>query len=183
MCSKSDSGDESEKDDEFLYKAYEMMYAQWLKVCASKLVLKGEIQVLSNLTAKSEGKISELELLLVEKSENLKSITIKLERTQKSLRLLNNGSSKLDHLIITGKSLGDHGGIGYKGESSSSKTVFINFGLLDDSINVTVKKPIVKSIATKQPVATDKSESNLRLKRKNKSFVPICHFCCVKGHI
>ena len=67
------------------------------------------------------------------------SVTIKLERTQKSLRLLNNGSSKLGHLITTGKSFGDHGGIRYKGESSSSKTVFINSGLLDDSINISVK--------------------------------------------
>ena len=84
-----------------------------------------------------------VELLLTEKSENLKSVTTKLEITQKSLRLLNNGSSKLDHLITTGKSFSDHGGIGYKGESSGSKTIFIKSGLLD---NVSVKKPFVKSV-------------------------------------
>ena len=38
-------------------------------------------------------------MLLAEKVENLKSVTTKLEKTQKMLRLLNNGTSKLDHLI------------------------------------------------------------------------------------
>ena len=131
------------------------MYAQWLKVCASNRALNGEIHVLRNLNEQVECNISELEVLLAEKTETLKTVTIELERTQKSLRLLNNGSSKLDHLITTGKSFGDHGGIGYKGESSSSKTVFINSSLLDDLINVSMKKPIVKSITIKQPIATD----------------------------
>ena len=112
-------------------------------VYTSNRALNGEIQVLRNLNAKAEGKIFELELLLVEKSENLKSITTKLERTQKSLRLLNNGSSKLDHLITTSKSFGDHGGVGYKGEYSGSKTIFIKSGLLDDSINISMKKAVV----------------------------------------
>ena len=79
-------------------------------------------------------------MLLTEKTETLKFVTIELERTQKSLRLLNNGSKKLDHLITTGKSFGEHGGIRYKGEYSCSKTAFINSSLLDDSINVSVKK-------------------------------------------
>ena len=86
----------------------------------------------------AEYKISELELLLVEKYENLKFVTTKLERTQKSLKLPNNGSTKLEHLITMGKSFGDHGGVGCKGESSGSKTVFIKSGLLHDSINVSV---------------------------------------------
>ena len=32
---ESDCRDESKKDDESLHEAYEKMYAQWLKVCAS----------------------------------------------------------------------------------------------------------------------------------------------------
>ena len=126
-CSESNYGNESEKDDESLHEAYKKMYAQLPKVCTSNHALNSEIHVLCNLNAKVEGKVTKLELLLAKKSENLKSVTTKLERTQKSLRLLNNGSSKLDHLITTGKSFGDHGGIGYKGESSSSKIIFINF--------------------------------------------------------
>ena len=63
----------------------------------------------------------QLEVLLAKKVENLKSVTTKLEKTQKMLRLLNNGTSKLDHLIIIGKSFGDHSGVGYKGKFSGTK--------------------------------------------------------------
>ena len=52
-------------------------------------------------------------------------------------------------MITTGKSFGDHGGLGYKGESSSSKTIFVKSSFLANSINVSMKKPVVKSIATK----------------------------------
>ena len=54
--------------------------------------------MLHDLNAKAEGKIFELEMLIAEKDENLKSIAIELERTEKTVRLLNNGTSKLDHL-------------------------------------------------------------------------------------
>ena len=41
-----DNGEESKKDEESLQEAYEKMYTQWLKVCASNCALNGEIQVL-----------------------------------------------------------------------------------------------------------------------------------------
>ena len=62
--------------------------------------------------------------------------------------MLNNGTSKLDQLITIGKSPGDHSGVGYKGESSGTKTIFVKSGLLNDSINVSIKKLVVKSVAT-----------------------------------
>ena len=114
------------------------------------------------LNTKAEGKVSELEVLLTGKTEDLKSVTIELERTQKLLRLLNNNSSKLDLLITTSKSFDDYGSVGYKGESSSSKTVFVKSGLLDDSFSVSVKKSVMKSVATKQSTATCKSVSDSR---------------------
>ena len=122
-------------------------------------------------------------MLLAEKDKNLKFVATELERTQKSLKLLNNNLRELDHLITTGKSFGDHGGVGYKGESSGSKTIFVKSGLLNDSLNVSVKKSDVKSVATKQSIATGKCMSNIRQKQKDKVFVPIYHFCGVKCHI
>ena len=101
------------------------------------------------------------------------------------MRLLNNSTSKLDHLITTGKSFSDHSGVGYKGESSGSKIVFVKYGLIDDSVS----KPVLKSVATesksaiKQSVATDKFVSNSRQKQNGKVFVPFCYFCGVNGHI
>ena len=64
---------------------------------------------------KAEGKVGQLQALLAEKDENLKSVATELERTQKILRFLNNGTSKLDHIITTGESFGDHSSVGYKG--------------------------------------------------------------------
>ena len=101
------------------------MYTQWLKVCALNHALNGEIQVLCDLNEKVKCKISKFEVLLAEKEESLEFVTTELERTQKSLRLLNNSLNKLDHLITTSKPFGDHGEIGCKGEPSSSKTVFV----------------------------------------------------------
>ena len=43
--------------------------------------------MLRYLKAKAEGKISELEVLLSEKEENLMSVTIVLERTQKNVEV------------------------------------------------------------------------------------------------
>ena len=38
----------------------------------------------------------------------------------------------MDHLITSDKSFGNHGGVGYKGESSGTKIMFIKSGLLVD---------------------------------------------------
>ena len=145
--SDSESEDEFENDDESLQKAYEKIYTQWLTVYATNQAMSSEIQNLRNLKVKAKGKVLQLEALLAEKDENLKFVAIKLEKTQKMLRLLNNETSKLDHLITTGKSFGGHSGVGYKGESSSTKIVFVKSGLLTDSIDVSYDKPVVKSIA------------------------------------
>ena len=102
--------------------------------------------------------------------------------------MLNNGTSKLDHLITIGKSFDDHSGVGYKDESSGIKTAFVKSRLLDDSVNGSYNKPVMKSVATeskstvKQSVATGKSVKNSGQKRKGKVFVPIFHFCGAKGH-
>ena len=93
------------------------------------------------------------------------------------LILLNYGSDKLDHLITTSKPFGNYSGIGYKGESFGSKTVFVKSRLLDDSLNIAVKNPIVKSISTSKTVR------NPMKNKKGKIFVHVCHFCGVKGHI
>ena len=112
-----------------------------------------------------------------------------LSELKKTLRLLNKGTSKLNHLITTGKSFSDHSGVGYKGESSGSKTVFVKSSLLDDFVNISYNKPAVKSVATKskfvvkQSVAIGKSVKNFGQKRKGQLFVPFCNFCGVKGHI
>ena len=87
---------------------------------------------------------------MAEKDEKLKSVATELERTQKALRMLNNRTSRLDHLINLGKSFGDHSGIGFKGDSSASNIVFIKSSLLIDLIDPSKKdKFVINSVATK----------------------------------
>ena len=90
----------------------------------------------------------QLEVLLVKTIQNLKSIATELEGTLKVLCLLNNRTSSLDHLITFDNSFGDHSGVGYKGESSGTKTMFIKFGLLVESIGTLNHKSIIKSLVT-----------------------------------
>ncbi|GMN44882.1 hypothetical protein TIFTF001_014081 [Ficus carica] len=59
------------------------------------------------------------------KWKKLQETKLHLENTQKSLRMLNSDTAKLDHIRSIGKSSRDHHGLGYTGESSSSKTVFV----------------------------------------------------------
>ena len=53
-------GDESEKVDESLQAAYEKMYTQWLKVCATNHAQTIEIQELRDLKKKAKGKVVQL---------------------------------------------------------------------------------------------------------------------------
>ena len=118
-------------------------------MCTINRALNDEIQELRNLKAKAECKVVQLEALLAEKEEKLKFVATKLERTQKTLRLLNNSTNKLDHLITAGNSFGDYSGVEYKGESSGTKIVFVKSCLLADSVNVSCNKPVVKSVQQK----------------------------------
>ena len=102
MCdSDPDYEDESKKDDESLQEAYEKMYTQWLKVYGTNQVLNSRIQKLHDLKTKAERKVVQFEMLLAEKDEKLKFVATKLERTEKTLRLLISGTSKLYHMITT----------------------------------------------------------------------------------
>ncbi|GMN59829.1 hypothetical protein TIFTF001_028927 [Ficus carica] len=65
------------------------------------------------------------EFLAAEKEMKLQETKLQLENTQKSLKMLNFGIAKLDHILSIGKSSRDHHGLGYTGDSSSSKIVFV----------------------------------------------------------
>ena len=54
----------SEKDDESLQEAYERMYIQWLKVCATNCALNDEIQELCDMKIKAKGQVVQLDTCL-----------------------------------------------------------------------------------------------------------------------
>ena len=61
---------------------------------------------------------------MVEKEEKSRTVTTELEKTQKALRMLNVGTRKLDQMISSNTSFGDHSDIGFTGKNSKSKTFF-----------------------------------------------------------
>ena len=131
-----------------------------------------DILVLSNETL--ESKVQVLETLVTEEESKLKEVSLELERTQKSFKMLNSGTSKLEHILTIGKPSRDQRGLGFVGETSGSKTMFVK-GF--DSQNVAT---LVSSM--KINVATNrKTVSNFD--SKDKKFILICHFCGVKEHI
>ena len=79
----------------------------------------------------------------------MKYVVIEIERNQKVLRLLNKGTNRLDHLNISSKLFGDHNGVGFKGESSGTKTVFIKSVLLADSVDASNYKLVINLLQQK----------------------------------
>lgn len=55
----------------------------------------------------------------------LEELKAELEHTKRTLKVLNSGTYKLEHIRTMGKASSDHYGPGYTGERSTSKTVFV----------------------------------------------------------
>ncbi|PON74745.1 hypothetical protein PanWU01x14_048040 [Parasponia andersonii] len=147
--------------------------------------------------------------LIVDKKENiLKEISMELERTMKSLKTLNSGSSQFDHILTYGKFPSDISGLGFKDECSGTKTIFVK-ELVTTPVRtivvITTGSKKVSAPVTKLVVATIGSHSTFRsylsfipptskysnpiattnsfITSKGKIFISICHFCGIKGHI
>lgn len=141
------SSDELDLDKKELQEAYQNMYSQQLRVCAEKCSLESRYDALFKLNEKTNIKVQILESLISEKDKKLKKVLVEFERTQKSLKILNFGTSKLDDILSVGKTNSNHTSLIYKGEKSESKTVFVKAFPPFVATNT--------SIATKTPIATN----------------------------
>ena len=65
------------------------------------MVSRVDTFVISNETLKC--KVQVLETLVAEKDSKLKEISLELKRTQKSLKMPNSGTSKLEYILTLGK--------------------------------------------------------------------------------
>ena len=105
----------------------------------------------------------------------LKMALVKLDSTKASINRMNTGSLKLNEILGSQKSASSKTGIGYiQGASSSKdegKSIFVQGSTMTDM-------PPIYSNATQ-------SNYNQNYKRymPKPNFVPICHFCGIKGHI
>ena len=99
-------------------KSYKDMYHKWMQVAKlnEKLLREKEDQA---------KKIKALEGELSESKKIQGDLNGEREHMKKTVRMLNSGSSKLDQILVIGKTAGNHMGLGHTGESSSIKTVFV----------------------------------------------------------
>ncbi|KAG7579060.1 Zinc finger CCHC-type [Arabidopsis thaliana x Arabidopsis arenosa] len=144
--------DEDYSDDEDL-PPYEDLLQNWVDICSQNVMLMKEKKELVI-------QVGYIQKQLEEKEEKLKQVNHELEETKKGVKMLNNGTSKLDHILTMGRVGHQPQGLGYKGNDSSSKTVFVSGGRLE---------------------GTSKTHKNQQ--EFSKPFRPICHHCGEIGHI
>ena len=104
------------------------------------------------------------EFQATENEKKLQDTRAELESTQKNLKMMNSGTTKLDHILSMGKASCDRHGLGYTSKCSTSKTVFVKETPAPKPQIVPSKKGIISP-------------------PRCKKFVPICHYCGLIGHI
>ena len=115
-----------------------------------------KISALLNSKKDLECKVQDLESLVAKKEKILKKVSTKLERTQKSMKMLNLGTSKLDDILTLGKLQNDQRGLGFTGEASESKTVFVkdSFHVVDAATKVELQVAKTTVVATRRKTVT-----------------------------
>ncbi|KAI3461556.1 hypothetical protein Pfo_018219 [Paulownia fortunei] len=108
-------------------------------------------------------KIIQFTNLVAEKDRKIHKTEQELLYTQKMMKL-DSDKKKLDEILFIGKPCSHHHELGYIGESSTSKTIFVK------------EQKRVESIF-------DKSKKTIFQKPKPKRFISICHFYNLLGHI
>ncbi|XP_024018585.1 uncharacterized protein LOC112090762 [Morus notabilis] len=108
----TDFGDETEDDSDDddlslgkIQEAYKKMYSKWLVVCKRNKSLEDEVGVLTKERDELKKAATNYEILATKHQGKLAETRLELEQTQKNLRMLNSGTSKLDHLLSQQKNL------------------------------------------------------------------------------
>ncbi|VVA92533.1 unnamed protein product [Arabis nemorensis] len=183
-------------------KNYEMLYEHWLKLVEENSLLTKE-------KIKLEAQVAAAQKYAVQKEDEATQARVQLEETQKQLRMLNNGTNQLNHILNIGKSPMERHGLGFNGESSKTETVFSSEGRRETAAtSASEPKPIIASepkpkiaseakpiIATepKSRVTTGTATATKTATTSKKTaefhsaprrvFRPVCHHCGVAGHI
>ncbi|XP_013624909.1 PREDICTED: uncharacterized protein LOC106331119 [Brassica oleracea var. oleracea] len=186
-----DVGSEDDDGGSFdLAENYKKLYEHWLNMVEANSYLAKE-------KAKLEAQIAEALKYASEKEKEARQAGTQLAETQKGLRMPNNGTDQLDHLLSIGQS--DRCGLGYQGECSKTEGVFVSAGKTKD-VATSATKPEVKMSAgnaangkaTVRPATDVKNvtatatapERVSGLKSASqRTFRHVCHHCGVVGHI
>jgi len=164
LSNSDGSSDGEELTEETIQEAYETMFNKWVLVVKMNKSLWERVNKLIKENDVLKRVAINYEFQAAEKEKKLQETRAELEHTQKSLKMMNSGTSKLDHILSIGKASGDRHGLGYIGESSTSKTVFVK-----------------KMPAPKPPTSSSKKVTISS--PRHRRFVPTCHYCGIHGHI
>ncbi|KAI3467874.1 hypothetical protein Pfo_024537 [Paulownia fortunei] len=145
---------------EDIQQMYNKIFQNWLEICKINKSLEEQMIGLTKEHELMKVEILQLTNLVAEKDRKIQEIEQKLFHTQRMMNL-DSGKKKLDKILFIGKPCSDHHGLGYTGESSTSKTTLFLYK----------QKPIFQ----KQQTCFQKP--------KPKRFISICHFCNLPGHI
>ncbi|XP_020865690.1 uncharacterized protein LOC110224191 [Arabidopsis lyrata subsp. lyrata] len=152
-----DSDAESVDDEEFA-ENYRALYEHWLKMKYA-----------------------------AEKEEEASQAKVQLEETQKNLRMLNNGTKKLDHILNIGKI--DKCGLGFEGKLSKSDPVFVYGGKITSGSGSVSETATVAETAsgtrttTRTGTESDTGKGKELQSAPQRIFRPVCHHCGIVGHI
>ena len=137
------------------------MYHKWMQVAKlnEKLLREKEDQA---------KKMKALEGELAESKRIQGDLSGELEHLKKTVKMLNSGSTNLDQILTIGKTAGNHMGLGYMGESSNSKTVFV---------------PAAKVEKTEVNQRKTGTQTGAQAVTPSKKWIPVCHYCERSGHI
>ena len=101
------------------------MFEKWLKVCKLNKALEDRVNELLREKEEMKRAMINLELQIDEKEKKQVELKAELVHTQKTLKMMSSGTSKLEHILSMGKASGDHHGLRYTTECSMSKIVFV----------------------------------------------------------
>ncbi|XP_024028691.1 uncharacterized protein LOC112093781 [Morus notabilis] len=163
------SDSESDSDGEELtidatQESYKTMFSKWIKVCEMNKSLREQVGELVKENDVLKRVAVNNEFQATKNEKKLQDTRAELESTQKNLKMMNSGTTKLDHILSIGKASCDRHGLGYTVECSTSKTVFVKETHASEPRTTLNKKVIISP-------------------PRRKRFVPICHYCGLAGHI
>ncbi|KAF3515686.1 hypothetical protein DY000_02058798 [Brassica cretica] len=139
-----DDDAESEDDDDGRFDLagnYKKLYEHWLKLVEENSDLVKE-------KAKLETQVAEALKYESEKEEEAQQADDQLAETQKGLRMLNNETNQLDHLLSIGQS--DRCGLGYQGECSKAEGAFVSAGKTKDLATFDTKPEVKRNSWSKR---------------------------------
>ena len=110
----------------------------------------------------SEVKFKQLNDLLVQEMDKRKLLESKLTANYKKLRMLNKGTSTLDHLLTLGQSSTAHWGLGYQGAVSKTVDTGEQIVFIKEAPRENLKKNVVEAKPASMNVRTENRAGSKR---------------------